>query len=220
MHQQAFDALVDELSSFGQMSPLPADWIICTDSDVLRDIQTIAERRKLLKRAKAELIRRRIQERIDEIAEAWDSEDSAMVEVLLEAFPNDLEIYKAALRPSQLRKWIDKASLAACGRIDESETDQPVVYFVSIDQNQELIKIGHTTNLTSRLSSLRTGSPNELQVHLVIPGSRDYEQELHRKFASLRMRGEWFRRAKAIDDFIALHRKSTDSVSYPPSAPR
>jgi T5orf172 domain len=149
-----------------------------------------------------------IQERVDEIAEAWDSEDPIMVEVLLEAFPKDLEVYKDILSSSHLQKWIDKAALAACGRLNECESDQPVVYFVSTKQNQNLIKIGYTTNLASRLRSLRTSSPDELQIHLVIPGSREDEQKLHRQFSSLHIRREWFKRAQAIDDFIARHRAS------------
>lgn len=208
MHGQAFENLVQELSHLGNPPWLPADWIICADSDLFRDIRKMAERRKWLKKAKAELTRRLIQERLDEIAEAWDSEDLLMVEVLLDAFPKDLELYKGILSPSLLQKWIDKASLAACGRLDECEKDQSVIYFVSAVQNQDLIKIGYTTNLVARLRSLRTSSPDELQIHLVITGSRQDEQNLHRQFASSHVRREWFKRAKAIDDFIARHRTS------------
>ncbi len=206
MHRQAFENLVQELSNLGSTRTLPADWVICTDSDLLCDLQTMPERRKWLKKAKAELTRRLIQERVDEIAEAWDSEDLSMVEVLLEAFPKDLEVYKGILSPPHLQKWIDKASLAACGRLNECEMDQPVIYFISAVQNQDLIKIGYTTNLVARLRSLRTSSPDELKIHLVIPGSREDEQSLHRQFASSHVRREWFKRAKAIDDFITRYR--------------
>jgi len=208
MHRQAFETLVQELSNLGSTPMLPADWIICTDSDILRDLRTMVERRKWLKKAKAELTRRLIQERVDEIAEAWECEDLSMVEVLVEAFPKDLELYKGILSPSHLQKWIDKASLAACGRLNECEVDQAVIYFLSAAQNQDLIKIGYTTNLESRLRSLRTSSPDELQIHLVIPGCREDEKNLHRQFSSLRVRREWFTRAQAIDDFIARHRAS------------
>jgi hypothetical protein len=206
MRGQAFENLVQELSILGNPPWLPADWIICADSDLFRDIRRMAERRKWLKKAKAELTRRLIQERVDEIAEAWEGEDLLMVEVLLEAFPKNLELYKSILSPSHLQKWIDKASLAACGRLDECEGDRAVIYFVSAAQNQDLIKIGYTTNLESRLRSLRTSSPDELKIHLVIPGCREDEGNLHRQFSSLRVRREWFRRAQPIDDFIARHR--------------
>jgi hypothetical protein len=121
MHGQAFENLVQELSNLSSTRTLPPDWIICTDSDLFRDLRTMAERQKWLKKAKAELTRRLIQERVDEIAEAWEGEDASMVEVLLEAFPKDLEVYKGILSPSHLQKWIDKASLAACGCLNECE---------------------------------------------------------------------------------------------------
>jgi hypothetical protein len=206
MQREWFENLVEELSRLGLPSALPPDWIILADSDIFRDLPTMAERRKWLNKAKAELTRRLIQERVDEITDAWESEDLVMVQVLLEAFPKDLEVYKDTLSPAHRRKWNDRASLAACGRLDEDEKNQPVIYFISTQQNNDLIKIGYTTNLESRLRSLRTSSPDELQIHLVIPGCREDERNLHRQFSSLRVRREWFKRAQAIDDFIARHR--------------
>jgi hypothetical protein len=93
--QGAFEALVKELDDRGLVTwALPADWIICFDSDVLRYIPKMTERKRILKKAKAELTRLKIQERVDEIAEAWESEEPTEVEMLLEAFPQDLEVYK------------------------------------------------------------------------------------------------------------------------------
>ena len=40
MHRQAFENLVQELSNLGPTPFIPADWIICTDSDILRDLRT------------------------------------------------------------------------------------------------------------------------------------------------------------------------------------
>jgi hypothetical protein len=37
----------------------------------------------------------------------------------------------------------------------------------------------------------------------VFPGSRDDEQELHRRFAEFRVGREWFKRSRAINNFIA-----------------
>jgi hypothetical protein len=113
MQPIVFDALVDELSNIVWLDDLP-DWIPCTDSDILRYLPTMAERRRWLRKAKAEIIRRTIQERVDEIAEAHESEDEVLVEVLLQAFPKDLELHKK-LAPAQKHMWIDKASCAACG---------------------------------------------------------------------------------------------------------
>jgi hypothetical protein len=202
MQPEFFDALVDELSDISWLDSLP-DWIPCTDCDILRDLPSMAERRKWLRKAKAEITRRKIQERVDEIAEAYEGEDALMVEVLMEAFPKDLVLHKS-LTPAQRQMWIDKAALAACGRSEEMAAREPMVYFIAC--GDDLIKIGHTTNLPSRLRSLRTATPKELRVLLIIPGTRDDEQELHRKFAAYRAGREWFSRCDAITEFISRHR--------------
>jgi hypothetical protein len=202
MQSDFFDALVDELSKIWWLEDLP-EWIPCTDSDYLRDLPTMAERRKWLRKAKAEITRRKIQERVDEIAEAHWMEDDVLIDVLLEAFPKDLELHKS-LTPAQRQMWVDKASLASCGRSDELVAREPIVYFIAC--GDDLIKIGHTTNLRSRLSALRTATPKELRVLLAIPGTRDDEQELHRKFEAHRAGREWFSRCDAIAEFISAHR--------------
>jgi hypothetical protein len=210
MQPIVFDALVDELSKIGWLDDLP-EWIPCTDSDILRYLPTMAERRRLLRKAKAEITRRKIQERVDEIAEAHESEDEVLVEVLLEAFPKDLKLHKN-LTPVQRQMWIDKVSLAACGRSNEMAAREPVVYFIAC--GDDLIKIGHTTNLRSRLRSLRTATPKELRVLLVFPGTRDDERELHRKFEAHRAGREWFSRCDATTEFISSHRMTAPADEY------
>lgn len=202
MQQGLLDALVDELSNIWWLDDLP-EWIPCTDSDILRYLPTMVERRKWLRKAKAEITRRKIQERVEEIREAYESEDELAVEVLMEAFPEDLKLHKN-LTPAQRQMWIDKASLAACGRSNEMAAREPIIYFIAC--GDDLIKIGHTTNLRSRLRSLRTATPKDLSVLLVVPGTRDDEQELHRKFEAHRAGREWFSRCDAITEFISAHR--------------
>jgi hypothetical protein len=162
MEPFVFNALVSELSNIGRLNSLP-EWIPCTDNDILRDLPTMAERRRWLRKAKAEITRRNIQERVDEIAEAHEGEDDLMVEILLAAFPKDLELHEN-LTEAHRRMWIDKAALAACGRSNELADREPIVYFIAC--GDELIKIGHTTNLRSRLRSLRTGTQTaEMTIH-------------------------------------------------------
>lgn len=173
------------------------------DCDILRDLPRAADRRKWLRKAKAEITRRQIQERVDEIGEAWESEDELMLHVCMEAFPEDLKLHNR-LSAAQRQMWLDKAALAACGRADEISATEPVIYFISA--GDDLIKIGHTTNLRTRLRSLRTAHPKELHILLVMPGSRDDEQDLHRRFSDLRVGREWFNRAKPITDYIASNR--------------
>jgi hypothetical protein len=199
MEADVFEALVEELSRVSGLQDLP-EWIPCTDSDILRYLPTAAEKRKWLRKAKAEITRHAIQERVDEITEVWESRDEIRIRVLMGAFPEDLKLHKNLSR-SQRKMWINKAELAACGRSDEVAVREPVVYFISTED--DLIKIGYTTSLRSRIRSLRTASPKELSVLLVVPGSRDDERQLHNRFEAFRVGRQWFRRCDPIMDFIA-----------------
>lgn len=60
------------------------------------------------------------------------------------------------------------------------------------------IKIGYTTDLVKRLSSLQTGYPDRLELLLAFPGNRKHEKALHDKFEEYRLNGEWFRPAPKV----------------------
>jgi len=78
--------------------------------------------------------------------------------------------------------------------------ERPVVYFV---QAGDLIKIGTSTSLPSRLETLRTSNGGVLEVLLVVPGNRTQERQVHALFATERVRGEWFRPSERLLAFIA-----------------
>ncbi len=65
------------------------------------------------------------------------------------------------------------------------------------------IKIGFTDSLdaSDRLTTLQTGSPVPLRLLGTIPGTLDDEKDLHRRFASARGVGEWFR---PVAELLAL----------------
>lgn len=207
MDIETYEHLMSILEEMGAPFLLQKDWILCTDLDLLRDFPRMATRRKWLRKAKAEIQQRFIQERVDEIARAVEDDDEMGIELLTAAFPEDIKLH-TNLTDAQRQKWIRKAELAAATTKEVSRSPQhgrsgPVIYIISTHEDQDTVKIGHTTNLESRLRSLRTSSPNEPKIHLVIPGSREDEQELHRRFASFRVCREWFKRTKAIENFIA-----------------
>lgn len=68
---------------------------------------------------------------------------------------------------------------------------QQVVYFIHAPL-AGLIKIGRTTNIGSRLSSLRMSSPVHLFLLRTIEGGVEKEAELHRRWQAIRQHGEWF----------------------------
>lgn len=75
-----------------------------------------------------------------------------------------------------------------------------VVYFIRAGENGP-IKIGITTDVPSRLSSLQTSHAETLVVMTTTPGGTALEYELHKRFAHHRLRGEWFAPG---DDLLAF----------------
>lgn len=67
-------------------------------------------------------------------------------------------------------------------------------------------KIGKSNDISKRLSSLRTGNPNEMVVvctYYPTNSSLDkLERDLHEKFAESRTTGEWFKKDFTIEQFI------------------
>jgi len=66
------------------------------------------------------------------------------------------------------------------------------IYFIQAVDSKK-IKIGFSAwNVETRLNTLQTGSPEPLALLGAIDGTPADERALHRKFASLRISGEWF----------------------------
>lgn len=75
------------------------------------------------------------------------------------------------------------------------------VYFVQAGDGGN-IKIGVSGNPETRVAGLQTGSDEPLRILATIPGGRAVEKELHRRFAALRVKGEWFRPEQELLDLI------------------
>lgn len=90
---------------------------------------------------------------------------------------------------------------------DHTDTDSPskgLVYFVRMG-GSNMFKIGYTTNLKSRMSTMQTGCPLQLSVYRKVPHNdpRQFEQYLHECFDNNNIRGEWFNLTEqAIDTFV------------------
>jgi hypothetical protein len=72
------------------------------------------------------------------------------------------------------------------------ETDQSGIVYVIGDGRSNVVKIGITKNLRSRLKGMQVSYPYELRVLCSFPGSVGLEAHLHRRFHGLRTQGEWF----------------------------
>jgi hypothetical protein len=76
------------------------------------------------------------------------------------------------------------------------------VYLIGMEEDATAVKIGFATDVDDRRSTLQTSSHYTLKILAVIVGTQATEKELHCKFASDRIRGEWFRRSEAVEAFI------------------
>ncbi|MEW2402162.1 GIY-YIG nuclease family protein [Streptomyces sp. NPDC046862] len=75
-------------------------------------------------------------------------------------------------------------------RKSRSEPRTPHTYLVGAE-GSPLVKIGYTSGTPlKRLASLQTGQPMTLSLLWSVPV--DIEDDLHERFASYRVRGEWF----------------------------
>lgn len=77
-----------------------------------------------------------------------------------------------------------------------------LVYFVGFGA---YVKIGFTAgnDVSFRMNAIQTGCPEELVLYGTINGTRQDEQILHMRFATLRLKGEWFRLAGELKEWIA-----------------
>jgi len=76
------------------------------------------------------------------------------------------------------------------------------VYFTRPVGMSGPIKIGCTTNIENRLSSLSTWSPFPLELILTIPGDTRLEGTIHDRFARDHLHREWFSPSDGLLTFI------------------
>jgi hypothetical protein len=67
---------------------------------------------------------------------------------------------------------------------------QPIYTYIVFNPASKLIKIGKTISVTQRLAALSTSGGSPLEILAVIEG--DIEVALHKRFAAIRVHGEWF----------------------------
>lgn len=73
--------------------------------------------------------------------------------------------------------------------------------------SDEHVKIGRSIDPDSRMRSIQTGNPKPLEIAAVINGN--VEADLHRRFASYRESGEWFRLDGEVRAFVDGARMSS-----------
>lgn len=91
------------------------------------------------------------------------------------------------------------------------------VYFIRRGTNGG-VKIGYAENPHSRMRGMQTANEDELFLLGAIKGGREVEQELHRRFAAGRKRGEWFHATPELLAFIEGVTRSQEQPEDPGEA--
>jgi hypothetical protein len=90
--------------------------------------------------------------------------------------------------------------------------------YIVISNASQHIKIGHSTNLKSRMQSLKTMTPEGIKLIGLFSATRISEEYLHRKFDEFRIspRTEWFNYNNEIVEYIKKTMNDTDkkTISY------
>ena len=85
---------------------------------------------------------------------------------------------------------------------DDKISEDGCVYFVQEGEGGA-IKIGYAKNPIARLKELQVANPDKLNMLGVIRvDSGNLEYLIHKKFAHLKIRGEWFRPEKELLEYI------------------
>lgn len=86
------------------------------------------------------------------------------------------------------------------------------VYFIA-NESSGAIKIGYSSDPEKRLSDLQVASPAKLRLIGRIPGGAELERQLHQKFWSLRLNGEWFKYEDELVRYIESIQSDTASAA-------
>lgn len=74
--------------------------------------------------------------------------------------------------------------------------------YIYVVQNGQLVKIGQTVNVRSRLKALRTSNGGQITLLVAIEGHDIIEKAIHHHFRHLREEGEWFRITPELMNFV------------------
>lgn len=79
---------------------------------------------------------------------------------------------------------------------------QQIMIYLIVNEDFQTCKIGVTTDLKSRFSTLQSSNSSPLYIYGSIEGDKTVENEVHNKFLDLRKQGEWFYLTKEICDYF------------------
>lgn len=136
------------------------------------------------------------------VKQARDSVEMAEASAMLNVMYSLAGFYEA---PSPKRNWPPPVSERPRGE----QKKVSMTYFIQ-DCGSGDIKIGRSVDVPSRLSTLQGASSTELKLLLALPESELSELDAHKRFASDRIRREWFRASDKLLAFIESNSEVRD----------
>lgn len=77
--------------------------------------------------------------------------------------------------------------------------NEPFIYLIEHDNRY---KIGFSKNISKRLRSFNTAHATHCKIVAIAPGTKELEKDLHKKFSTHHISGEWFLKKPAIVQYI------------------
>lgn len=88
--------------------------------------------------------------------------------------------------------------------VREARCNEPGWVYLIAAKGTKTAKIGFSRKYPSaRRRTLQTANPHELQLLMMVRGTRRDEQAYHERFAHIHVRGEWFQDTSELRDFFA-----------------
>ena len=88
-----------------------------------------------------------------------------------------------------------------------------MIYLITCKENNTC-KIGLSSNPKRRLAQLQTSSSYKLHLDTIIDGDCNVEKELHEKFKSFKLMGEWFTYDNSIKEFFKPYTKEISITKF------
>ena len=103
---------------------------------------------------------------------------------------------RAALFKELRKTFAEDWRAAEAGAESELRVKFGDLYFVAAGN---AVKIGRTTNFNGRLRHIQAHNHEPVECLLLLEGQGWREKDLHRRYQSRRLRGEWFERCPEIE---------------------
>jgi hypothetical protein len=109
---------------------------------------------------------------------------------------------KWGLRPERANALIRSVEYSQAARAVEQVPAAEKKSWVYFMQSGDLIKIGVARDVQKRIASLQCGNPEPITLLAAVAGDHKTERHLHQRFATDRVRGEWFAYSPAIKAYV------------------